>query len=141
MLTKNKRDKNYSLLSLMETMHIYIAGASDKLLINPPTYPTIPVTGVRVALLFKQLGIHNVLQLLVAALTEHRLLFHSTSFSRLTDSCMALVALLFPLRYSHVFIPILPVSLIEVLSTPTPFIIGVHSLHVPELVTYLTFVD
>jgi myotubularin-related protein 5/13 len=51
------------------------------------------VTGVRVALLFQQLGIHNVLQLLIAALTEHKLLFHSTSFSRLTDSCMAVVAL------------------------------------------------
>ena len=109
-------------------------GASDKLLIHPPTHPTIPVTGNRVALLFQQLGIHNVLLLLVAALTEHKLLFHSTSFSRLTDSCMALVALLYPMRYSHVFIPILPASLIEVLSTPTPFIIGVSSLNVPELV-------
>lgn len=29
--------------------------------------------------------------------------------------------------YSHVYIPILPASLIEVLSTPTPFIMGVHS--------------
>ena len=108
-------------------------GASDKLLLHPPFYPTIPYTGVRVALLFQQLGIHNVLCLLIAALTEHKLLFHSQSFSRLTDSCTALVALLYPMRYSHVFIPILPSSLIEVLSTPTPFIIGVHSLHAHEL--------
>jgi hypothetical protein len=58
---------------------------------------------------------------------------------RLTDSCMALVSLLYPMRYSHVFIPILPSSLIEVLSTPTPFIIGVSSLHVPELVSWVNF--
>ncbi|MPC33192.1 Myotubularin-related protein 13 [Portunus trituberculatus] len=31
--------------------------------------------------------------------------------------------------YSHVYIPILPASLVEVLSTPTPFIMGVHSSH------------
>ncbi|KAG7155690.1 Myotubularin-related protein 13-like, partial [Homarus americanus] len=30
-------------------------------------------------------------------------------------------------QYSHVYIPILPASLVEVLSTPTPFIMGVHS--------------
>ena len=36
-------------------------------------------------------------------------------------------------RYSHVFIPILPTSLIEVLSTPTPFIMGVHSVHEREI--------
>lgn len=29
--------------------------------------------------------------------------------------------------YSHVYIPILPAPLVEVLSTPTPFIMGVHS--------------
>ena len=31
------------------------------------------------------------------------------------------------------FIPILPTSLIEVLSTPTPFIMGVHSVHEREI--------
>ena len=39
---------------------------------------------------------------------------------------------MFPMRYSHVFIPILPSSLIEVLFTPTPFIIGLHAAHKAE---------
>lgn len=105
----------------------------DKLTLNPPVYPLIPQTGVKVALLFKQLGIRNVLWLIMAALTEQKILFHSQSFARLTDACTALTALLYPLRYSHVFIPILPTSLIEVLSTPTPFIMGVHSMHQREI--------
>lgn len=104
-------------------------GPTDKMTLNPSVYPLIPPTGTKVALLFQQLGIRNVLWLVMAALTEQKILFHSESFSRLTDSCTALTALLYPLRYSHVFIPILPTSLIEVLSTPTPFIIGVHSIH------------
>ena len=29
--------------------------------------------------------------------------------------------------YSYVYIPLLPAALVEVLSTPTPFIAGVHS--------------
>ena len=48
-------------------------------------YPLIPQTGVKVALLFKQLGIRNVLWLVMAALTEQKILFHSESFARLTD--------------------------------------------------------
>lgn len=105
----------------------------DKLSLNPPIYPLVPQTGTRVALLFKQLGIRNVLWLVMAALTEQKILFHSTSFARLTDSCSALTSLLFPFRYSHVFIPIIPSLLIEVLSTPTPFIMGVHSMHEREI--------
>ncbi|XP_069764359.1 myotubularin-related protein 5 isoform X9 [Narcine bancroftii] len=34
---------------------------------------------------------------------------------------------MFPLKYSFTYIPILPAQLIEVLSSPTPFIIGIHS--------------
>ncbi|XP_021707699.1 myotubularin-related protein 13 [Aedes aegypti] len=102
-------------------------GAGDKQVLQPPISPTIPVTGSCVSLLFHQLGIKNVMLLFCAVMTEHKILFHSTSYSRLTDSCRALTALMYPFRYSHVYIPILPASLVEVLSTPTPFIMGIHS--------------
>lgn len=38
-----------------------------------------------------------------------------------------------PHSYTHVYIPILPAPLSEVLSTPTPFIMGVHSSLQPEI--------
>lgn len=44
-------------------------------------------------------GIRNVLLLFCAVMTEHKILFHSKSFSRLTDSCRALTALMYPFRY------------------------------------------
>jgi myotubularin-related protein 5/13 len=89
--------------------------------------PALLVTGSCVSLLFKQLGKKNVLLLYCAAMTEHKILFHSTSYSRLTESCRALTALMYPLRYSHTYVPILPASILEILSTPTPFIMGIHS--------------
>lgn len=60
-------------------------------------------------------------------MTEHKILFHSTSYSRLSDSCRALTSLMYPLRYTHTYVPILPASILEILSTPTPFIMGIHS--------------
>lgn len=40
--------------------------------------------------------------LFCAALTEHKILFLSSSYQRLTDACRALLALLFPLKYRSV---------------------------------------
>ncbi|XP_055011901.1 myotubularin-related protein 5-like [Boleophthalmus pectinirostris] len=69
----------------------------------------------------------NVLCLFCAALTEHKILFLSSSYQRLTDACRGLLSIMFPLKYSFTYVPILPGKLLEVLSTPTPFIIGVNS--------------
>ncbi|CAH2010931.1 unnamed protein product [Acanthoscelides obtectus] len=102
-------------------------GAGDRQALQPPLSPSLPVTHAAVALLFHQLGIRNVLSLFSAVVTEHKILFHSKSYNRLTEACRALTALMYPFRYTHVYIPLLPAPLVEVLSTPTPFIMGVHS--------------
>uniref|UniRef100_A0A6Q2ZNE6 SET binding factor 1 n=1 Tax=Esox lucius TaxID=8010 RepID=A0A6Q2ZNE6_ESOLU len=102
-------------------------GAGDRQVIQTPINDSLPVSGSSVAHLFRQLGIVNVLYLFCAALTEHKILFLSRSYQRLTDACRGLLAIMFPLKYSFTYVPILPGKLLEVLSTPTPFIIGVNS--------------
>ncbi|XP_056134125.1 myotubularin-related protein 13 isoform X2 [Lampris incognitus] len=112
---------------------LFSLGAGDRQLIQTPLNNNLPITGKSVALLFQQLGIQNVLSLFCAVLTEHKVLFHSTSYQRLGEACRALEALMFPLKYSYPYIPILPSRLLEVLSSPTPFIIGVHSMFQNEI--------
>uniref|UniRef100_A0A669C564 SET binding factor 2 n=1 Tax=Oreochromis niloticus TaxID=8128 RepID=A0A669C564_ORENI len=112
---------------------LILLGAGDRQLIQTPLNDTLPVTSKSIALLFQQLGIQNVLSLFCAVLTEHKVLFHSTSYQRLGEACRALEALMFPLKYSYPYIPILPSRLLEVLSSPTPFIIGVHSMFQNEI--------
>uniref|UniRef100_A0A4W6E3P7 SET binding factor 2 n=1 Tax=Lates calcarifer TaxID=8187 RepID=A0A4W6E3P7_LATCA len=112
---------------------LFSLGAGDRQLIQTPLNDILPVTCKSVALLFQQLGIQNVLSLFCAVLTEHKVLFHSTSYQRLGEACRALEALMFPLKYSYPYIPILPSRLLEVLSSPTPFIIGVHSMFQSEI--------
>ncbi|TKS70186.1 Myotubularin-related protein 13 SET-binding factor 2 [Collichthys lucidus] len=98
---------------------LFSLGAGDRQLIQTPLNDTLPITCKSVALLFQQL--------------EHKVLFHSTSYQRLGEACRALEALMFPLKYSYPYIPILPSRLLEVLSSPTPFIIGVHSMFQSEI--------
>ncbi|XP_035251970.1 myotubularin-related protein 13-like isoform X1 [Anguilla anguilla] len=116
---------------------LFSLGAGDRQLIQTPLNNSLPVTGKSVALLFQQLGIQNVLSLFCAVLTEHKVLFHSISYQRLGDACRALEALMFPLKYSYPYIPVLPSQLLEVLSSPTPFIIGVHSMFQSEILDLL----
>ncbi|CAM5149851.1 unnamed protein product [Natator depressus] len=112
---------------------LFSLGAGDRQLIQTPLHDSLPVTSTSVALLFQQLGIQNVLSLFCAVLTENKVLFHSASFQRLSDACRALESLMFPLKYSYPYIPILPAQLLEVLSSPTPFIIGVHSIFCADI--------
>uniref|UniRef100_A0A8C7Y641 SET binding factor 2 n=1 Tax=Oryzias sinensis TaxID=183150 RepID=A0A8C7Y641_9TELE len=112
---------------------LFSLGAGDRQLIQTPLNNNLPVTHKSVAMLFQQLGIQNVLSLFCAVLTEHKVLFHSSSYQRLGEACRALEALMFPLKYSYPYIPILPSRLLEVLSSPTPFVIGVHSMFQNEI--------
>jgi len=102
-------------------------GAGDRQALQPPLNASIPVTNGTVGSFFGQLGIRNGLTLFCALMTEHKILFHSKSLSRLTDACHGLTSLMFPFKYSHVYVPLLPSSITEVASSPTPFVIGVHS--------------
>lgn len=71
-------------------------------------------------------GIQNVLLCFSALLNDQKCLICSRSFNRVTEACRALIALLYPLKYSYVYIPVLPKSVLEVLCSPTPFLVGIH---------------
>lgn len=55
--------------------------------------------------------------------------FHST----LSQCCHAVVALLYPFTWQHTYIPVLPPSMLDIVCTPTPFIVGLLSSSLPRL--------
>ncbi|CAF1202768.1 unnamed protein product, partial [Didymodactylos carnosus] len=105
----------------------FSVGADDRQVLQPPLSSTVPCTGLSVYNLFKELGIDHVVTIFCAVLSDIKILFFSKSYSKLTDSCKAVEALLFPLKYCYTFIPVLPFDLLEILDAPTPYIVGVHS--------------
>jgi hypothetical protein len=86
----------------------------------------LPFPDVSLQYLFYALDVSNVLILMNALLTEKRVLLVSRSFSLLTYSAETILALIYPLRWPHPYIPVLPKSLLEYVQAPTPFIMGVH---------------
>ncbi|TMW58686.1 hypothetical protein Poli38472_010245 [Pythium oligandrum] len=77
--------------------------------------------------LFQCLSVENVVYVLNAMLLEQRILIHSNHAGLLTPVCEALCALLFPFTWEHVYVPFLPLHLIEYLQAPVPYIMGLHT--------------
>ncbi|XP_047097212.1 uncharacterized protein LOC124711272 [Schistocerca piceifrons] len=75
--------------------------------------------------LFSALPIHIVLQVFGTALLERKIIFLSSSLSKLSACIEALEAMLYPFSWQYTFITILPSSKLEVCEAPTPYIIGV----------------
>lgn len=76
--------------------------------------------------LFRCLSLDNIITLFEAALAESRIIFLSSHTAMLHLACHALASLLYPLKWSSIFIPVLPARLLSALEAPCPYIIGVE---------------
>lgn len=73
-----------------------------------------------------------------AMLAERRIIFTSQRLDRLSSSVQAAHAFLYPMVWQHIFIPILPLKMKEILCAPMPYLIGVPEA-VLETVQTLSF--
>ncbi|XP_045439329.1 DENN domain-containing protein 4B isoform X4 [Pipistrellus kuhlii] len=99
----------------------------DNLLLCQPVSSPLPLSGASFLQLLQNLGPELAVTLLLAVLTEHKLLVHSLRPDLLTSVCEALVSMIFPLHWQCPYIPVCPLALADVLSAPVPFIVGIHS--------------
>ncbi|XP_075934593.1 DENN domain-containing protein 4B isoform X1 [Anarhichas minor] len=99
----------------------------DNLLLCQPVSSPLPLSGASFLKLLQNLGPENTCTLLLAVLTEHKLLLHSLRPDVLTSVSEALVSMSFPLRWLCPYIPLCPLQMADVLLAPMPFIVGVHS--------------
>jgi len=75
--------------------------------------------------LFQCLDIQNVLTVWTALALERQVLITSTQLSLLTTCCEIFLSLLFPMKWTHAYIPVLPHFLVPILSAPMPFLCGI----------------
>ena len=76
-------------------------------------------------LLFQCLDVNNVVMLWALLLAEQKVALQSRMPHVLTMAAETLSALLFPFSWQHVYIPILPERLLDILQAPVPFLIGI----------------
>ncbi|GKU00428.1 lustrin a [Fusarium langsethiae] len=76
--------------------------------------------------LFRCLSLENIVALFEYAMAESRIIFLSSHTSMLHLACHALANLLYPLKWSSIFIPVLPARLLSALEAPCPYIVGIE---------------
>ncbi|XP_063065998.1 DENN domain-containing protein 1A isoform X2 [Engraulis encrasicolus] len=76
---------------------------------------------------FVAVDVNNMLHLYASMLYERRVLLCCSKLSTLTACVHGAAALLYPMYWQHVYIPVLPQHLIDYCCAPMPYLIGVHS--------------
>lgn len=74
---------------------------------------------------FNAVDATNMIVLFASMLHERRILITSRRLSRLSACVQAANALIYPMEWQHIYIPVLPNHLLDYLSAPMPFLIGV----------------
>ncbi|ELP84269.1 DENN domain containing protein 2D, putative [Entamoeba invadens IP1] len=77
--------------------------------------------------LLKVFGASFLVDLVGFLLVERKFLFVSNSIQTVSEMIMAFMSLITPFQWQHVFIPVLPVSLVTYCSAPMPYVVGVKS--------------
>ncbi|MGH0139071.1 UNVERIFIED_CONTAM: hypothetical protein FKN15_068552 [Acipenser sinensis] len=83
--------------------------------------------------LFSSLNVRLLVRVFASLLLERRVIFTADKLSTLSQCCHAVVAMLYPFAWQHTYIPVLPPSMIDIVCTPTPFIVGLLSSSLPRL--------
>ncbi|XP_055941390.1 DENN domain-containing protein 1A-like isoform X2 [Argiope bruennichi] len=74
---------------------------------------------------FNAVDAQNMMIIFASMLHERRILISSKKLSRLSACVQAANALIYPMHWQHIFIPVLPKHLSDYLSAPMPFLIGI----------------
>ena len=73
------------------------------------------------------------LNLFAAMLAERRIIITAKDLSALSAAVHAAAAMLYPLTWQHIFLPVLPASLLDYLAAPMPFLVGVPAALAPAM--------
>ncbi|KAM4862134.1 DENN domain-containing protein 1B isoform 2-T2 [Thomomys bottae] len=88
--------------------------------------PTIPESR-NLTEYFVAVDVYNMVHLYACMLHERRVVITSSKLSTLTACVHGSAALLYPMYWQHIYIPVLPPHLLDYCCAPMPYLIGIHS--------------
>ena len=91
----------------------------------PPADQPIPYVSLNYGVIFECLDVGNVLFVWYTLACERKILLVSSQLSLLTICAEILCSMLFPMRWSHLYIPVLPRFLTPMLDAPMPYLCGI----------------
>ncbi|XP_076862926.1 DENN domain-containing protein 5B isoform X1 [Brachyhypopomus gauderio] len=102
-------------------------GVYEPVVCQRPGHTELPLLDFPLGETFGLLGVENLVQLFTCVLLEMQVLLYSQDYQRLMVVAEGITALLFPFQWQHVYVPILPASLLHFLDAPVPYLMGLQS--------------
>ncbi|KAI5696562.1 hypothetical protein M8J75_014663 [Diaphorina citri] len=96
-------------------------------LVSPGMEHELPHFDFPIRQVFMLMGVDVFIQLFTCVLLEKQILICSSDYQKLMLVAESLCCLLFPFKWPHVYVPILPSSMYHFLDAPVPYIMGLHS--------------
>ncbi|KAJ7308133.1 hypothetical protein JRQ81_008644 [Phrynocephalus forsythii] len=129
---KGQDSQWYELLETLYKLPIPEPGTSVHLSVH--SYFTVPDTRELPSIpenrnlteYFVAVDVNNMLHLYASMLYERRILIFCSKLSTLTACVHGSAAMLYPMFWQHVYIPVLPPHLLDYCCAPMPYLIGIH---------------
>uniref|UniRef100_A0A8C1MGJ8 DENN/MADD domain containing 5B n=1 Tax=Cyprinus carpio TaxID=7962 RepID=A0A8C1MGJ8_CYPCA len=102
-------------------------GVYEPILCQRPGVGELPLADFPLSEAFQLLGVENLVQIFTCVLLEMQILLYSQDYQRLMVVAEGITTLLFPFQWQHVYVPILPASLLHFLDAPVPYLMGLQS--------------
>ncbi|XP_040487792.1 DENN domain-containing protein 1A isoform X4 [Ursus maritimus] len=130
--TKGQENQWNELLETLHKLPIPDPGVSVHLSVH--SYFTVPDTRELPSIpenrnlteYFVAVDVNNMLHLYASMLYERRILIVCSKLSTLTACIHGSAAMLYPMFWQHVYIPVLPPHLLDYCCAPMPYLIGIH---------------
>ena len=103
-------------------------GDSNAIIFRRPEREDLPILGVSFLPMFHMLSINTIVRVWSLILLERKIIFHSRDVDVITPILEALRVLIFPLKYTGIYIPMCATHIMRMLlQAPVPHCIGVAS--------------
>uniref|UniRef100_A0A2K6TE46 DENN domain containing 5B n=1 Tax=Saimiri boliviensis boliviensis TaxID=39432 RepID=A0A2K6TE46_SAIBB len=102
-------------------------GVYEPVVCQRPGPSELPLSDYPLREAFELLGLENLVQVFTCVLLEMQILLYSQDYQRLMTVAEGITTLLFPFQWQHVYVPILPASLLHFLDAPVPYLMGLQS--------------
>ncbi|XP_057284069.1 DENN domain-containing protein 5B isoform X2 [Pezoporus wallicus] len=102
-------------------------GVYEPIICQRPGPNELPLSDYPLREVFELLGLENLVQVFTCVLLEMQILLYSQDYQRLMTVAEGITTLLFPFQWQHVYVPILPASLLHFLDAPVPYLMGLQS--------------
>jgi hypothetical protein len=93
----------------------------------------LPNPSNRLSYILHSFGPRVMLDILNCLLSESRMIFFSKDINKLSIICEGFRQLIYPLVWTHVYLPIVPLQLLSLVEAPVPFLLGTHSENISHI--------